>query len=117
MIMEHHADLPAALADEVRRREEAERALASLEPELRDLRHSLTVLRGQAALRDRAEAIIESSEDAIVSKDLDSVITSWNRGAERIFGYAAAEMIGRRITLLFPPDRQAEEELILSRIV
>jgi PAS domain S-box-containing protein len=68
-------------------------------------------------LRERAEAIIESSEDAIVSKDVESVITSWNRGAERIFGYAAAEMIGRRITLLIPPDRQAEEELILSRIV
>ncbi len=119
--MEHHADLAEALAGEVRRREEAERALARLqaqmEPRLRDLRHSLTVLRHQTALRERAEAIIESSEDAIVAKDLESVITSWNRGAERIFGYAAAEMIGRRITLLIPEDRQAEEALILSRIV
>src|SRR4051794_14709871 len=61
-------------------------------------------------------AIVESSQDAIVSKDLDSVITSWNHGAERLFGYAAAEAIGRSITMLIPPDRLDEEDMVLGRI-
>jgi PAS domain S-box-containing protein len=61
-------------------------------------------------------AIVESSEDAIISKDLKSTITSWNAGAERIFGYTAAEAIGRSITLIIPPDRIGDEDLILSQI-
>lgn len=61
-------------------------------------------------------AIVESSDDAIVSKTLDGIVTSWNRGAEAIFGYSASEMIGHPITRLFPPDRLAEEDLILDRI-
>lgn len=61
-------------------------------------------------------AIINSSSDAIVSKDLDGTITSWNPGAERIFGYRAEEVIGRNITLLFPPDRYNEEPAIMARI-
>jgi PAS domain S-box-containing protein len=61
-------------------------------------------------------AIVASSEDAIVGKDLNSVITSWNYGAERIFGYTAEEMIGTSIMRLIPPDRQTEEQEILSRI-
>src|SRR3984893_10348701 len=61
-------------------------------------------------------AIVESSDDAIVSKTLDGIVTSWNRGAEAIFGYSAEEMIGRPIALLFPPDRLGEEDLILGRI-
>jgi len=61
-------------------------------------------------------AIVESSDDAIVSKTLDGVVTSWNRGAESIFGYKAEEMIGQPITRLFPPDRISEEDLILDRI-
>ena len=55
-------------------------------------------------------AIIDSSDDAIVSKTLDGVITSWNRGAERIFGYNAAEAVGQHITLIIPRDRLAEED-------
>jgi len=61
-------------------------------------------------------AIVESSDDAVVTKGLDSIITSWNQGAQRLFGYSAEEMIGRPITLLIPSDRQGEEEEILSRI-
>jgi PAS domain S-box-containing protein len=61
-------------------------------------------------------AIIESSDDAIVSKNLESIVTSWNAGAERLFGYTAEEIIGRPITILFPEDRQDEEEKILARI-
>jgi PAS domain S-box-containing protein len=61
-------------------------------------------------------AIVETSEDAIVSKDLTGIVTSWNRGAERIFGYTADEMIGRSITILIPPDRHNEEPSILERV-
>jgi PAS domain S-box-containing protein len=61
-------------------------------------------------------AIVESTDDAIISKNLDGVITSWNLGAERIFGYAAHEIIGHPILELIPPDRLAEEDYILSAI-
>jgi PAS domain S-box-containing protein len=69
--------------------------------------------------RDAAQlfaAIVESSEDAIISKNLDSIVTSWNPSAERIFGYRAEEMIGRSILVLIPNDRENEEREILSRI-
>jgi PAS domain S-box-containing protein len=61
-------------------------------------------------------AIVESSDDAIVSKNLDGVITSWNKGAERVFGYSAEEAIGQPITIVIPHDRQDEEPTILTRI-
>ena len=61
-------------------------------------------------------AIVDFSDDAIVSKNLDGVITSWNRGAERVFGYAAEEAIGQPITIVIPRDRQDEERTILTRI-
>ena len=61
-------------------------------------------------------SIVESSDDAIVSKNLDGVITSWNRGAERVFGYTAAEAVGQPITIVIPQDRQDEERTILTRI-
>lgn len=65
----------------------------------------------------RLAAIVESSSDAIVSKTLDGVIRSWNVGAERIFGYTAAEAVGQPITLIIPPERLAEERDILARLV
>jgi PAS domain S-box-containing protein len=61
-------------------------------------------------------AIVDSSDDAIVSKDLNSIVTSWNAGAERLFGYSAGEMVGRSITLIIPPDRQHEENEIQAQI-
>ena len=61
-------------------------------------------------------AIIDSSDDAIVSKDLQGVIHSWNEGARRLFGYDAAEIIGQSVTILIPADRQDEETEILGRI-
>ena len=64
----------------------------------------------------RFASIVESSDDAIVSKDLDGIINTWNPGAERLFGYTAKEIIGKPITLLIPTDRHGEESDILSRI-
>lgn len=64
----------------------------------------------------RLAAIVESSHDAIVGKDLDGTIRSWNGGAERVFGYTAAEAVGRSITLVIPPDRLDEERDILERL-
>jgi PAS domain S-box-containing protein len=61
-------------------------------------------------------SIVESSDDAIVSKNLDGIITSWNRGAERVFGYTAEEAVGQPITIVIPQDRQGEEREILTRI-
>jgi PAS domain S-box-containing protein len=61
-------------------------------------------------------AIVESSNDGIIGKDLDGVITSWNKGAEKIFGYSASEMVGTSITRLIPADRQHEEKQILRTI-
>jgi PAS domain S-box-containing protein len=76
----------------------------------------------EAALRENEDrlrwlgSIVDSSDDAIVSKNLDGVVTSWNRGAERVFGYAAEEAIGQPITIVIPKDRQDEERTILTRI-
>jgi PAS domain S-box-containing protein len=61
-------------------------------------------------------AIVESSHDAIVSKSLNGVITSWNKGAEWLFGYAAEEAIGQNITLIIPPERRDEERMILDQL-
>jgi PAS domain S-box-containing protein len=61
-------------------------------------------------------AIIESSEDAIVSKDLTGIIQTWNAGAEHVYGYSSSEVIGRPMQLLLPPSRWAEEDLILERL-
>jgi PAS domain S-box-containing protein len=68
------------------------------------------------ATRSRLAAIVESSDDAIVSKTLEGIVTSWNMGAERVFGYTADEMVGRPITKLIPADRLDEEPQILARL-
>lgn len=79
----------------------------------------------QEALRQRHEAerdlstlaaIVETSQDGIISKDLDGRVLSWNKGAERLFGYTAEEIVGKSVTILFPPHLLAEEEEILGRL-
>jgi PAS domain S-box-containing protein len=67
-------------------------------------------------LHERLAGVVESSEDAIVSKTLEGIITTWNAGAEQVFGYTAAEAVGRPVTILFPPELLHEEDSILSRI-
>jgi PAS domain S-box-containing protein len=64
----------------------------------------------------RIASIVESSDDAIISKDLNGIIASWNKGAERIFGYTSEEAVGKPITILIPPERHDEEPAILERI-
>ncbi len=65
----------------------------------------------------RLAAIVGSSQDAIVSKDLNGILTSWNDGAQRLFGYAAEEMVGKPILILIPPDHVNEELIILFAFV
>jgi PAS domain S-box-containing protein len=67
-------------------------------------------------LRSRLAAIVDSSDDAVVGKTLTGTITSWNKGAERVFGYAAQEMIGQPIATLLPPGEQGEEPAIIERL-
>jgi PAS domain S-box-containing protein len=81
----------------------------------RQLSFGVARMRSEQAARHLV-AIVESSDDAIISKDLDGIIRSWNHGAERLFGYTAGEVIGRPITILIPPDRLDEEPRILTRI-
>jgi len=76
--------------------------------------------RGENLSRDRAvqhyAAIVESSDDAILSKDLEGVITSWNGGAQRLFGYTAEEAVGKSVTIIIPTNRHDEEPMILERV-
>jgi PAS domain S-box-containing protein len=67
-------------------------------------------------LRARLAAIVESSDDAIISKTLEGVIRTWNKGAQRIFGYTADEAVGKNITMLIPPDRIGEEGEIIAKL-
>lgn len=76
----------------------------------------ISVSRSAEAANSRLAAIVASSDDAIIAKTLEGIITDWNGGAEAIFGYAADEVIGRSITLLVPEGREAEEASILERL-
>jgi PAS domain S-box-containing protein len=76
---------------------------------------AVLLLRGRRSLHHLA-AIVDHSEDAIISKDLDGVILTWNAGAERLYGYRAEEAIGQQITLIIPPDRRHESEKFLAQV-
>ena len=83
----------------------------------KDTEQALLDARAQAhEIRSGLAAIVESSDDAIIGKTLESVITTWNHGAERIFGYTAAEVIGKPVTLLIPPNQIDEEPAILQKL-
>jgi PAS domain S-box-containing protein len=81
-----------------------------------ELRNEITERKQAEKAEQRLAAIIESSDDAIISKDLNGIITSWNYGAEQIFGYRDKEMIGKPVTVLIPTERHDEEPVILDRI-
>ncbi len=117
----------AVVKDTVRRREDG--SLVPVEISVSPMRDgegrvsAFSVVLRDITERKRAEeavarlaAIVESSEDAIIGKDLRGTITSWNRGAQTMFGFSAEEVIGHSIMRMIPPDRQAEENEILSRI-
>jgi PAS domain S-box-containing protein len=117
----------AALGGSFRRaREDARAALATVTAEREDLRQTLARLgvvfrdasepeRAEAARRHLA-AIVESSEDAIYSSDLNGVITSWNAAAERVYGYPPAEVLGRPFAALMPTDRADDADQLVARI-
>ena len=77
---------------------------------------NVTERRVEEELRSRLAAVVESSDDAIITKTLEGIITTWNAGAEKIFGYTPQEVIGKPVTILMPPDRVDEEPGILARL-
>jgi PAS domain S-box-containing protein len=78
--------------------------------------HNVTMRKDAEAANARLSAIVQSSDDAILSKDLNGIITSWNQGAEKIFGYTSDETVGKPVTILIPADRADEEPSILERV-
>ena len=86
----------------------------------RDITERVNLQKDQRRLHEattRLDTVLASSEEAIIGKDIHGLVTSWNKGAETIFGYTAEEMVGQPIGKLLPPDRQHEEEDILNRIL
>jgi PAS domain S-box-containing protein len=80
------------------------------------LQSEITDRRRAQEMAEHSAAAVESSSDAIISKTLDGTITAWNRGAEKVFGYSSAEVVGKSISLLLPPERNDEEFSIQARI-
>jgi len=85
-------------------------------PEQPAIDHKLDCFAGGVEMGALMRAVVESSDDGIISKDLNGVITSWNAGAQRIFGYTEAEVIGQPITIIIPPELHGEERQVLQRL-
>ena len=81
------------------------------------IRTNITERKRLEEIREWLAAVVDSSDDAIISKTLDGTITAWNSGAEKVFGYSSAEAVGRSLNMLLPPERANEESDILARIV
>jgi len=80
------------------------------------IRADITERKRAEEVRERLAAVVDSSDDAIISKDLNGTINAWNRGAEKVFGYLASEVLGKPGLMLIPPERTNEESEILARI-
>jgi PAS domain S-box-containing protein len=91
-------------------------SIGSTLPDDKTMEHRLAKLLGGELAPYWLSSIIETADDAIISKTLDGVITSWNKGAERIFGYTVEEAVGRPVTILIPADHLDEEPTILARL-
>jgi PAS domain S-box-containing protein len=102
---------PAAVPRDSGEAEPADTAL------IRTVREELAESHQSGELKARLAAIVENSDDAIVSKTLQGIVTSWNAGAERLFGFSAGDMVGQSITRIIPPDRLPEETGILAKVV
>jgi PAS domain S-box-containing protein len=121
------AGQPVARCETARKRKEGSLAPVSLivsplmnsEAEIigaSTIAHDVTERKRAEEVRERLAAVLESSDDAIIGKTLDGTITTWNPGAENLFGYSASEAVGQPIQMLLPPERASEESDILGRI-
>ena len=84
--------------------------------ELSGIASDITERKQAEAERSLLASVVESSDDAIITKDLDGIIRTWNAGAERVFGYTAAEAVGKPVTMLIPPDSEDDEATLLRRV-
>jgi PAS domain S-box-containing protein len=112
----HGGVIPAEIHTALASPEERRRAIAHLQQQVGTLEAEIARRRLADHSVSRLAAIVESSDDAIIGKTLDGVVTSWNSAAERIFGYAAAEMVGQPISRIIPPEQKDDFPRILGTI-
>jgi PAS domain S-box-containing protein len=113
---QHSRVIPAESFNALTNPDERLRAIALLQQKASSLDSEISERKQAQEALFHLAAIVESSDDAILSKNLEGIITSWNAAAERMYGYRAAEIVGRSVTLLFPPDQQDEFTQIMARI-
>jgi len=123
-ICAHHTQvIPAESYSVLGSQDDQLRQITLLQQKAKALEHEIarrieveSLLIDSAVVKNRLAAIVDSSDDAIISKTLEGTITSWNGGAERIFGYTAEEVIGKPKTIVFPPELYHEEDEILAKL-